>query len=83
MYVSWLRVTKAAGDYLSSNLTCMCYSGGSFWAASANSILVVQPSSAAIQRGLSLLNSWFTWQQGLSLQDYIFICREASVMFRT
>jgi len=49
MHVLCLHVAIAAGDYLSSNL--MCYSGGSLllqWAATAKSILAVQPSSAAI-----------------------------------
>ena len=56
-----LQVAIAAKDYLSSNL--MWYTGGSLllqWAATGRSILAVQPSSAAIQRGLSLVNSGFT-----------------------
>jgi len=56
-----MHVAIAAGDYPSSNL--MCYSGGSLllqWAATATSILAVQPSSVAIQRGLFLVNSGFT-----------------------
>ena len=61
MHVLCLQVDIAAGDYPSFNL--MCYSGGSLllhWAATAKSILAEQPSSAAIQRGLSLVNSGFT-----------------------
>jgi len=61
MHVLCLQVAIAAGDYPSFNL--MCYSDGSLslqWAATAKSILAVQPSSAAIQRGLSLVNSGFT-----------------------
>ena len=48
------------------------------WAAIAKSILAVQPSSAAVERAFSLLNSGFSYQQEQSLQDYI----EASVMLR-
>ena len=48
------------------------------WAAIAKSILAVQPSSAAVERAFSLLNSGFSDQQEQLLQDYI----EASVMLR-
>jgi len=41
-------------------------------------ILLVQPSSAAVERVFSLLNSGFVDQQEQSLQNYI----EASVMLR-
>ena len=61
MHVLRLQVAIAAGDYPSSNL--MCYSGGSLllqWIATAKSIFAEQPSSAAIQRGLSLVNSGFS-----------------------
>jgi len=63
MHILCLQVAIAAGDYPSSNL--MCYSDGSLllqWVATAKSILAVQPSSAAIQGGLSLVNSGFTYQ---------------------
>ena len=56
-----LQVAIAAGDHPSSNLRC--YSGGFLllqWAATAKSILAVQPSFAAIQRRLSLMNLGFT-----------------------
>ena len=68
----------AAEDYPSSDL--MCYSGGPeqpqvLFAKST------QPLFAAIQKGFSHVNSGFTQQEGLSLQDYIY--GEASVMLRT
>ena len=43
------------------------------WAATVKSILTVQPSSAVVQRVLSLVNLGFTYQQG---QDYIYIYME-------
>jgi len=48
------------------------------WGTTAKSILTVQPSSAAVERVFSLVNSGFSYQQEQSLQDYI----EASVMVR-
>ena len=45
-------------------------------ATTARKVLAVQPSSAAVERAFSLLNSGFSNQQGSSLQDYI----EASIM---
>jgi len=48
------------------------------WCAVVKKILLVQPSSAAVERVFSLLNSAFGDQQDQSLQDYI----EASVMLR-
>ena len=50
----------------------------SHWASVAKRILTVQPSSAAVKRVFSLLNSSFGEQQEKSLQDYV----EASVMLR-
>jgi len=51
----------------SAKLVCCC-----------QKILLVQPSSAAVERVFSLLNSGFGDQWEQSLQDYI----EASVMLR-
>ena len=48
------------------------------WAAAAKKILVVQSSSAAVERVFSLLNNAFKDQQHNSLQDYI----EVSTMLR-
>lgn len=48
------------------------------WATVAKKILAVQPSSAAVERVFSLLNSSFGEQQEQALQDYM----EASVMLR-
>lgn len=48
------------------------------WAAAAKKILVVQPSSAAVERVFSMLNNAFKDQQHNSLQDYI----EVSTMLR-
>ena len=48
------------------------------WAITAKCILAIQPSSAAVERVFSLVNSGFDYQQEQSLQDYI----EASVMLR-
>ena len=48
------------------------------WCAVVKKVLLVQPSSGAVERVFSLLNSSFGDQQEQSLQDYI----EASVMLR-
>ena len=48
------------------------------WAAAVKKILVVQPSSAAVERVFSMLNNTFKDQQHNSLQDYL----EASIMLR-
>ena len=48
------------------------------WATSAKKILVVQPSSAAVERVFSMLTNAFKDQQHNSLQDYI----EVSTMLR-
>jgi len=48
------------------------------WAAAARKVLVVQPSSAASERVISLLNNAFSQQQHSGLQDYI----EASIMMQ-
>ena len=50
----------------------------SHWASVAKRILTVQPSSAAVERVFSFLNSSFGEQQEQAVQDYI----EASVMLR-
>jgi len=76
MQVLCLQVATAAGDYqldLFHLLMCLYKSHKSFllqWAATAKSILEVQLSFAAFLRVFSLVNSGFTYQQGLSLQDY-------------
>ena len=48
------------------------------WAAATKKILVVQPSSAVVERLLSMLNNAFKDQQHNSLQNYI----EVSTMLR-
>ena len=48
------------------------------WCAIVKKLLLVQPSSGAVERVFLLLNSSFGDQQEQSLQDYI----EASVMLR-
>ena len=48
------------------------------WAAAAKKVLVVQPSSAAVERVFSILNTSFGNHQQNSLQDYL----ETSTMLR-
>ena len=48
------------------------------WLAAARKVLLIQPSSAATERAVSLLNLSFGDQQDSSLQDYI----EASIMMQ-
>ena len=48
------------------------------WSSAAQLVLLVQPSSDAAERVFSLLNSSFTDQQDLSLQDYV----ETSIMLQ-
>ena len=48
------------------------------WAAAAQKVLLVQPSSAASERVFSLLNASFNQQQDRCLQDYL----EASIMLQ-
>ena len=67
----------------SSNVDCLMFWKNSastlpLWAAAVKKILVVQPSSAAVERVFSMLNNAFKDQQHNSLQDYL----EASIMLR-
>jgi len=67
----------------SPNIDCLNFWKSSestlpLWAAAAKKILVVQPSSAAVERVFSMLNNAFKDQQQNSLQDYI----EVSTMLR-
>ena len=48
------------------------------WSAACKQILLVNPSSAAVERVFSLLNNSFKKQQELSMEDYI----ESSLMLQ-
>ena len=41
------------------------------WATAAKKVLVAQPSSAALERAFSILNSTFKHNEDNSLQDYV------------
>ena len=49
-----------------------------YWSSAAHKVLVLQPSSAAPERVISLFKASFSDQQGSRLQDYI----ETSLMLQ-
>ena len=60
-------------DWWKKNANCLPK-----WVSALQKILLIQPSSAAIERVFSLLKSSFSEQQECSLQDYV----EASIMLQ-
>ena len=80
---SYLGKIAAIDNDDSSDMDCLKFWKNSEstlpqWAAAAKKILVVQPSSAVVERVFSMLNNAFKDQQHNSLQDYI----EVSTMLR-
>ena len=80
---SYLAKIEAIDNDDSSDVDCLKFWKSSEstlpqWAAAVKKILIVQPSSAAVERVFSMLNNAFKDKQQNSLQDYI----EVSTMLR-